>query len=1275
MTINKSIFNSTVSVDIHQQAMMQKGNLDRNDLSRYGRELTTTCEKVGLFFKGIWNTLLHGSEEATNRKESYFAHKTIHLIKTLNEKILSDKMPDLTTEEFHSYLFMLKDNEVLVSRSPNWKKFTPMHQNNLFKEEVVKNENHWLQAFAEENDLGKNLEQIEPAELDGNINALMQLDQLHKKALIPDFVPLLKFVLGEGKLKDITPEQFTKFESCLEIYNLSSFELTDERLKNTIVLFNVLENLKKNLGSKIYKDFKQFITDNSIMRDLIIRICSDSTQLTTSSSEHLYKISQLVPKLPKIPEQALLSTTLDEVIQNLTEELEMHDPAIIAKRYGESFLKAYVSFKGNKEQLTKTLLNLETIRKNFKLCKKSPLFLELMSKAMGNGLQDKEFEALPEKIRKQIPTLYSAIEITSEKTRNYLNMGLHPGQVNAFQEEALQEFTKPNARSHSREKVEQTIHHIEVKFNKRQFEDAKKEWVSRYGAPIVDHLSRLLGPKVANGETHYLNNKDQMLGIGEIDKLFVQFGAIEKEMGSVFTSHVIDYMLSEEGKVFKNQPDFLKKEWPQLLEQLKEVKAQFAKQDITPEDFNKALENFITKSAYANTNENWLILTPEALDKFSQSLQHEKNEKTLSEMSDSYGKSFVTLFYAYLKDNEPNVLLGKQSLKDSSFFSADSFGEQLRLYIIPYLIVDIPQKYPVLNEEIIPTLFLRESVTPQNFQAMFVNLPKLQKLIPQGAKPFEQKIIQEFIKVLSPTYLADLSSDPKKFDSALSDMKETIQELVKFCTEEVEIDKKPIYSPNLLARAFHQLMVERGETKDSPAVRLQNTAKKCNKIKVFNKDTVEIIKQFNMICLKLYIEDSAKEITSKTSIEVPPNVQMLINGLLNRFANQGEGLKNASAAAYVKDIVQFATELSISYEVPIYTIIKQFIDEIDNKNLTFDLAKMNVAHPKKPLVVSEDIKEKITAEVKKAAGKTKKNMDGIFAVVQNDPFRLVYELAPRLLENVLDEEDKDRVKDVRKAMQPLGPIFNQSKTVAKGVDLLIGVGNIISKTKVAEPAKQLIAEKVVKFNQLDINEIANLQERSKIRQALDAKDLGIWMTVTELVTDKLVDFHAKFHDKSKAEELKNDPLATVFLTILPKLIEDRKSVEDWIGRMPVIIPVIRTFGGGWLANQILQRYVGSKLKQVDKLSGLEKKIITESLESIIKIALLASPTLIKNHPLETYFDFLEKISVIMKSEETPNEHDLFFSVMEIIQHGLQEGTIYGPMIEDTLNHVENKLGH
>ena len=118
-------------------------------------------------------------------------------------------------------------------------------------------------------------------------------------------------------------------------------------------------------------------------------------------------------------------------------------------------------------------------------------------------------------------------------------------------------------------------------------------------------------------------------------------------------------------------------------------------------------------------------------------------------------------------------------------------------------------------------------------------------------------------------------------------------------------------------------------------------------------------------------------------------------------------------------------------------------------------------------------------------------------------------LSPRFIENLLADEDKEKVQDIRKALTPLGPYFNQSLLVAKGLGFLNRLLPLIPEVMDSDSAKKCLVEKIEGLNALDLDEMAKLNDRKKIGKDLNKQELGLWMSVAGFFGDKLIDAHAK----------------------------------------------------------------------------------------------------------------------------------------------------------------------
>ncbi len=1252
------------------------GKLPPEALISYGRQAATTREKINQFFQHYFvNIFKYGFEKAKKKKEEFFIKKSIAIIQDINLKKLIAKIEGISPQEIVQYLGQIvKKNEVLTEESPHWTTITSLHQSYHFLAEARSNlEHHWLKDFAHSRDLGPHLEFIDPIERQEQVRNLLKLDTLQKETLIPHFNELLLSILGSGKLKEMTKEQLNEFELALDLYRHASSDLKKERVENTKRLLSMLQDIEKSKGLEARQTFQDFLKNHSAFQHLLLR-------LPLASVKTLLDIQSLCSRVSSLPIDLAFSQTTDEIVQKLNDELPENKDETLAKRLGPEFIKSYHSLTPedqNSIDSGSSLTTLQKIEEDYRLNGRSQDFLFNMKKAMDKGFRTpKDLAQIVERLHSHQPLQLHLMTRLGDKIRQFLSLGISPQQVLEFQQQALQKGEAVTRQVSSKimegliegkgkSEVDEKIQAALIPFNQAQLEQAKQEWIT-YGQDFVDSFLLTLGSEVKKGLVHY--KEKQTTSLEEVERVFVLFNAhqLKSQYGPALISHTMHYLLSPAGKeLIKNDPNFVKQEWPVLLKNFQDIRQGFFEQGVTPLEFEEALNQFLTQSSAQI-----LFLNDVSLEAFSTFLQNKLTEKQLNEMKQTHGEVFVRSLIDYLTANEPDVLKGTQSLKDSFFSQASSFSDQVNL-LMPYLLTNF-QPLGVLDKEMISSSLLTSPVTPQNLMIRSHNLNLLKEIGKGYPSPSrELSLTRELIRDLSAPYLIDFNLDRQTLQGTEREKdqkqqkiaKESIEKLVKFCLN--EIDKFQVYSPHLLSQAMVELLKQKGHPQDSSLKQLSTVTEECDAF--FNSG---IKKDFQLICFQLYVKEAAKETCAAQSKMYSPKVAQCVEGLLARFSEQQAGLQFPQAAEYIKDLTQFTVKLSLTTEASNFDIFNALLS-VSKPHILFHVEKINerAKDSKKPLVIPLDVKEQLIRQLKSTQPKTTQSNE-MMTIIQNDPFAIVQALFPRFIENLMPAEDKKKVADIRKALIPLGPLFNQSLFVRKGVDTLSHLNVMLPDAANPDAAKKLIVEKFKGFNQLDIEELAKLGDRNKIRQALNSKELSLWMSVSTTIADKIFDAHANIQASSDVKKLaESDPFIDFMYNTLPKLAEDRKTIHNWIGRMTFFIPIIRTLGGGWIANKILQRYISSKLDKIESLDKPTKKLASASMESIIQTLLLATPALVKNHNIESYLNFFDRLNQIMKEDKEPNQEELLIEVMKMIQQLTKELETYGPLLEEAIKHA------
>lgn len=1254
---------SLLPKDILHYATVEKGQLkiSENGLYLSGHKVATLKDKINQLFLEIVNTLQFGHDKAVQKKVSFFSNKTIKLIDEYNRAFLTEKIQNIGEEQLNKYLSILDKGEILSQDSPHWARITSLHQSYNFIEEIKKNsDSHWLYPFMTTDDLGVQLENLDLFRKNDSIDRLVKLDLTYRSAGIPDFVPLLQTVLGNSKIRNISNEQLQDLDAGLKIY--SELPFGADRLEKAKQLLTLSTTIKKHTAVHEKREFHEFLIKNPVLANLIALL--SPTIAEGKEVTQILKIQKLAVSFTKLPADFYFCQTMDELIKKMEDKQATEISLLPAEDFGK--FAAFFNALKDKEPVKSQVKELKALQETFALCGKKGEFIQLLNNAVNNGFKDSKgcVNALNKFHSDNKSSIY-AIHLVAMKTEDFVDTGLDQKKIREFQQIIFTEIesvsTQMKVFLQGEEAVRKSFEQTSTQFNKAQLAEAKKEW-SRFGPQMLEHLTKGLDAQIESGEKHFKQLPALMSALKEIHQIRFQSGAeqLEAEFGQTLSSHAMVFLISEEGKKRREDPNFFKSKWPQLISDLRAVNDKFISQGIPKETLGKYLDRFLTTSAYANSQDQWLVFDSPHLDKFSKSVRFNIFSNELDSLIKTHGNVYVDCLMEYLTDNEPDVLNGDVFFKDAQVFQATPIHEQIKLYLLPYLTKKLTETR-IFDKEIISALILKEPLVQENFKNHLEHIGRLQSLLPKGANEREKQLFKELIRVLHPNYLAGIDLAPIKSEHINKAERDAIEKIIKFCCNKG--DKQGVYAPDMLARVAVDLIRRQGKPDDSSAMKLQSAAHACDAI--FNDD---LIAQFKSACFKMYVQDVAKK-TCEDKLKTYPDINKLTEGLINRFSKTETGLNSASAVSYIDDLVSFAVNLALTYPVPYYTITDALASEQHSPRFTFNLETLKQETDKSadPLRLSIDIKDKLTAKIKSHIG-LNDHLRGIVEIIKLNPFSIVNTLIPSFVENLLSPEDKSKAATVSQSLTPLGPLFNQSAIVNKGLSGLAKLLEIVSINGIESTAKEFIINQITGFNEFDLNEMSKLNDRDSYRQSLDSKGLSIWMTMAEVVSDKIIDIHAKMHAATKPE--KPDALVDFMSTDLPNLIEDLDSIKSWINRLPIVIPLIRKFGSGWLVHKILNRYLSSKLESVDALDNESKKLIVNSLETILPILLLTVPSINTNHNLDVYFEFVKYLNQTMQRKEKPDGRVLLVDIMKIMQQGTKEAIIYRPIIEQAVNQLE-----
>ncbi len=1245
---------------LYQQATLQKGQLDERDLIEQGRRLVFTDKKIKYFIKSFayWleQTFVQwGWKAAQDPKENYFAKKSLKAIRAMNEDQLIATFKNVSQEERTHYLSLLNRGDILVSNSSHWHQIRSLHRAHAFTEETKANfQTHWLKSFMSETDLNQ-LNPLQSNEQKQQVIYLIELHTLQVESENPDFVPLLKHLLNGTSLTQLTSQQVQNLKICLGLYQDLSNQTSEGRLEKTLKLFSILKGIEKeDSGLQKRIDFYNFLQKHVSVQNLLLRI-------PRGSNIDLLQLPALVNQLSTLPADFSLSQTVEESLQKLQDALPENKSRLLAKRWGPAFARALTAIQ-DQSSLEEPLQKLQKIEEDFRLCGKTERFVQLLQEAVGTESfkNRRELEKVIEKFQSQDPLLIHLMTRISIQTRIYLQQGVDAKRVQTFQKNLIDALAPTTTELVTRyvdgeEGINKKIQEATKKFHLEQLQEAKQQWAV-YGEAFVEQVLHALGPQVTSGAIHYKQNSHLMPDLTERDRLFVQLGVnqVRAEYGTAFATHAVHYLLSPSGKKYlEAHSTYIQTEWPALIQQLAKVKEQFQKQGVSGAQFEQALQRFLTESPYALFHDKEFLFDTAVLEEFSCFFQKQLNDQKLSTFAQSHGVFFQKVLKDYLREHETDVLIGKQAFEDAMFNQVTPFSEQVRLFLLPYIFEDL-SPLEVLDEKIITSVLLKEPLTAANFAARIHHLKELKKFAELAEKPREKTFIKELIRHTQAygVHNAPLSDKDKKI------IQNTFLKFMKFGCREV--DQTGIYTPDLLVKALLEL-TRTEQASNASLEHLQQIAEKCDEF--FNS---KIKDKFKAICVQLYLKDIAQQTCVKLGKVNNEKIQKLIEGLQSRFTSLEEGLTSPHARAYVQEIISFAVQLSLEHPIDYFTVIDFFSQEITNKTISFDLKKINRSTTP---ALPPHLKDKMISQAQKLRQVTQAEETSFLSILKRNPFAPVEAFAPRFIENLLADQDKSQVEDIRKALMPLGPLVNQSANVNMAIEKLSLVMALIPEADKTASVKETIHKQILILNNLKLDAMEKAFQPHEYKEAISAQGLGLLAIGIRFVSNQLVEAYDDMHHNPQS----NDPIVSFMSHTLPKLVEDRETITNWIGRLAYLIPVIRRMGGGWIAHQILKRYLASKLDSVDTLDAHSKKIIMASLESIIKTVLLAVPALVKHHDINRYLEFFEKLHTLMQQKEPPEEGVIFMELLRMIQQLTQEVTAYGPLVEEAINHAEKTL--
>lgn len=368
--------NNTAFLETIRAELRTKDQVGEKDLVAYGENLSTRGEKVLQLLMLLWNAVTHLSPtQATLIRKDYFKDKTVKIITEINTEILK-KIDAIEERHLGDYLELLIDkgdptkhtHKILKEDSALLKQIKSLNHFYLMQKKVKADPDTWLKSFLNENDLGTNLEKVDPYQskdlkknLKIDINPalkLSKLDKLWKKSPNRDFAPLLEFVLAgatfenpkkDARLKEVTDTHITLLKEILALYKTLRPSEPDRLMKTQKlhVILKTCSSEEKELLKTMWESHPPLFS-NILLEDLAKMELSTQETISAVSKDLLEILSTIKQdETLKKQDETLKKinithcSTIADIKAKLIEEQEIKnkrlEPSYISEKFAELF--------------------------------------------------------------------------------------------------------------------------------------------------------------------------------------------------------------------------------------------------------------------------------------------------------------------------------------------------------------------------------------------------------------------------------------------------------------------------------------------------------------------------------------------------------------------------------------------------------------------------------------------------------------------------------------------------------------------------------------------------------------------------------------------------------------------------------------------------------------------------------------------------------------------------------------------------------------------------
>ena len=470
---------------------------------------------------------------------------------------------------------------------------------------------------------------------------------------------------------------------------------------------------------------------------------------------------------------------------------------------------------------------------------------------------------------------------------------------------------------------------------------------------------------------------------------------------------------------------------------------------------------------------------------------------------------------------------------------------------------------------------------------------------------------------------------------------EKIVKLYEFYTDVVN---KNIYSPEVVVKALKELIEKQGLEKvvggaiGGLGSRLSMT--------FFSDEEKEFLK----VCFKLQAQQIAEEAYANKKIPMGEDIQKLSDEIVSLFIHT-DVLTKKNSLIYFSHLIAFAAELSIQ-KYPISSI-KLAISLKKQELHQLDLEKIN--NQTQPQL-SDRLKQEIKAEVVKHAEKhlsPTKNFENLAIAVQNDPIRLVSTLGSAFIEKILPNSSIESQREISQALQSFAPILNPLMKDSKFIK------DLQEKPK-DQTILNILLSLLSNVSRDALDPAVGLVKTLVKEQIRYKSDTGMEGPIQSLVNNILEANELYRKTKGKQVNFEELPIPALQKWLLTGL-QDLSEKSPWIstlGRMvPNFIQETSAFTG-FIGGKVLQAVTSYLLWGSEEITSEEKEKIVKSVDTLAKVLLPILPELKKNHDIEFYSNFINKLNAMVHSDKPIEGEEVAEKIKAVLTHFLDKELDY-----------------